>query len=135
MAATCDAWSFTSASTGTAGMIRGPGTADHGIADPGNKKSGRTTDGVAHPRLGIPTHSSARVLGTTRGRPQGEGVNDAAQQPITEVAKVYEGASSSGPRTPRMYVWEIPTRRLQQQARQSECLVSQSGEVGMEDMR
>ena len=33
------------------------------------------------------------------------------------------------------YVWEIPTRRLQQQARQSECLVSQSGEVGMEDMR
>ena len=51
-------------------------------------------------------------------------------QSITEVAKVYEGASSSGPRTPRMYVWEIPTRRLQQQARQSECLVLSYGEVG-----
>ena len=106
MAATCVEWSFTSASTGTTGMTLGAGTADHGIADPGNKKSGRTTDGVAHPRLGIPTRGSARVLRTTRGRPQGEGVNDAAQQTITEVAKVYEGASSSGPHTPRMKVWE-----------------------------
>ena len=81
MAATCVAWSFTSASTGTAGMTLGPGTADHGIADTGNKMSGVTTDGVAHPRLGIPTHSSARTPGTTSGAStQGEGVNDAAQQ-------------------------------------------------------
>ena len=92
--------------TGMIGRILGAGTAELGIADLGNKQSGRTTDGNAHPRLGTPTRGSARVLGTTRGSTQGEGVNDAARQPITEVAKVYEGASSSGPRTPRKKVWE-----------------------------